>query len=102
LNDQSKGKRAGRKIQDVAVKSGIIQRQLHFTRVLQVDVNTSPGHLAVPTELPTEGVKCRGRIRVQKRVAQSRLADLANGDVRAIIPVIAETRFTIPGLEVVA
>ena len=102
LTAQSKGKRSGRKIEDVAVKSGIIQRQLHFTRVLQVDVNTSPGHLAVPTELPTEGVKCRGRIRVQKRVAQSRLADLANGDVRALIPGIAETRFPVPGLEVVA
>src|SRR5438132_6225663 len=69
---------------------------------MQGDINSLSGHLAVGTEEPTERIKRRGRVRIQERVAQPRLADLAYGQVLPLVPGITETRFPVPSLEIIA
>ena len=49
-----------------------------------------------------ERIKRRGRIRIQERVPQSRLAYVAYGQVPPLVPGITETRFPVPSLEIVA
>ena len=48
-----------------------------------------------------ERIKRRGRIRIQERVPQSRLAYLANGQVLPLVPGITETGFPVPSLKIV-
>ena len=45
-----------------------------------------------------ERIKCRGRVGIQKRFPQPRLANQADGQVLPLVPGIAETRFPVPVL----
>src|SRR5437667_3968300 len=49
-----------------------------------------------------ERIKCRGWVRTQQRVPQSRLPHLAYRPIPTLITGITETGFTVPGLEIVA
>src|SRR6266568_7185510 len=69
---------------------------------MQGDVNSLPGRLGVVAGDAQERIKRRGRVGIQQRVAQPRLADFANGQVLPLIPGIAETRFPVPSLEIIA
>src|SRR6266498_3885169 len=69
---------------------------------MQSDVNGLPGRRGVLTEKPKERIKRRARVRIQERVAQSRLADFAYGQVLPLVSGITETGFPVPRLEIVA
>src|SRR5713101_9569273 len=69
---------------------------------MQGDVNSFPGRRGVVASDTQEWIKRRGRVGIQQRVAQPRLADFANGQVLPLIPGIAETRFPVPSLEIIA
>src|SRR6267143_5084773 len=68
---------------------------------MQCDINPSPGHPGVWVEKATKRIKRRGRICVEQRVAQSRLANFADGQVLPFVARVTETSFPVPRLEVI-
>src|SRR5262249_15527989 len=68
---------------------------------MQGDVNLLPGRLGVVGIDIQERIKRRGWIAVQKRLAQSGLADLANGQVLSFVPRVTETSFPITRLKII-
>src|SRR5213594_4951739 len=68
---------------------------------MQGDINGSPGVLRVVGIEIQERIKRRGRIRIQQRVPQPGLADLAYGQVLPLVPGVTETGFPVPRLEVI-
>ena len=69
---------------------------------MQGNINSASGRLAVVAKKAKERIKRRGRIRIQERVPQPRLADLAYRQILPLVPGIAETRFPVPSLEIIA
>src|SRR6266550_4945161 len=69
---------------------------------MQSDVNGLSGLRGVLGGEIQERIKRCGRVRVQQRVPQSRLADLANGQVLPLVSGVTETGFPVPRLEIVA
>ena len=68
---------------------------------MQGNINSASGRLAVVAKQAKERIKRRGRIRIQERVPQPRLADLAYRQILPLVPGITETRFPVPSLEIV-
>src|SRR6266480_663601 len=104
LAAERKRDRPGRKIKQIAVEGEIAQRQLKLTRVMQGNKDSVPRRrsLAVRRAEVQEGVKRRGRVRIQESISQPRLADDVSRLNFFIVPGITETRFPVPGLEVIA
>src|SRR6059058_6277158 len=48
-----------------------------------------------------ERIKGRSWIGIQKSFSQSRLADLSNGQILALVPGITKTGFPVPSLEII-
>src|SRR2546429_7461508 len=69
---------------------------------MQGDVNGLSGRRGVVASDTQEGIKRRGRVGIQQRVAQPRLADFANGQVLPLVAGITETGFPVPSLEIIA
>src|SRR6266568_2851595 len=69
---------------------------------MQCNVNSLPGPRVVLAMDTEERIKRRGRVRVQQRVPQSRLADFAYGQVLPLVSGVTETSLPVPSLEVVA
>src|SRR5262249_23029172 len=69
---------------------------------MQGDINSCSGRPGVLVEKATKRIKRRGRICIQQRIAQPRLARFANGQVLSFIARITETHFPVPCLEIVA
>ena len=69
---------------------------------MQVDINPVSGRIRVYSKEALERIKSRGRVRIQQRRTQPRLADLAYGYVLPIVPSVTETQFPIPILEIIA
>src|SRR5437667_7905264 len=69
---------------------------------MQGDINLFPGRLGVVASDAQEWIKRRGRVGIQQRVAQPRLAGFANGQILPLVPGITETRFPVPSLEIIA
>src|SRR6266487_7108171 len=69
---------------------------------MQGDVNGLPGRLGVVASDAQEWIKRRGRVGIQERVAQPRLAGFANGQVLPLVPGVTETGFPVPSLEIIA
>src|SRR5205814_7916639 len=67
---------------------------------MQDNINSASGRLAVVAKQAKERIKRRGRIRIQERVPQPRLADLAYRQILPLVPRITETRFPVPSLEI--
>src|SRR5262249_43008327 len=93
--------RPGRKIKQVAINCEITQRQFKRAGILQSDIHSRPGRPALVAKEDYERIKCRGRISIQQRVTQTRLADVANRQVLPLISVVAETHFPVPSLEMI-
>src|SRR5213593_1619083 len=68
---------------------------------MQGNINSLPGPCCVVRIEIQERIERRGRVCVQKRRAQSRLTDFADGEVLSLIPGVTETQFPIPRLEVI-
>src|SRR5437899_4729575 len=68
---------------------------------MQGDVNGLSGWRGVVASDTQEWIKRRGRVGIQQRVAQPRLADLANGQVLPLVAGITETGFPVPSLEII-
>src|SRR5262249_4416006 len=49
-----------------------------------------------------ERIKRRSRVRIQQRVAQTRLADLTQRQVRTLVASVAEAHFPVPRLEIIS
>src|SRR2546430_8647190 len=69
---------------------------------MQGDVNCLSGRRGVVASDTQEWIKRRGRVGIQQRVAQPRLADFANGQVLPLVAGITETGFPVPSLEIIA
>ena len=69
---------------------------------MQSDINSGSGRFAVATEQPKERIKRRGRVRIQERLPQANLADLAYGQILPLVPGITEPSFPVPSLEIIA
>src|SRR5216110_3079260 len=69
---------------------------------MQVDVNSCPSCLGVVSSEIQERIKCRGRIRIQKCVPQSRLANFADRQILPFVPRITKTQLPVPRLEIIA
>src|SRR5262245_8019361 len=69
---------------------------------MQVDVNSAPGRPGVMGIEIQERIKCRSRVRVQKRLAQPWHADVADEQILSLIPRITEPKLPVPSFEVVA
>src|SRR5437762_13628720 len=70
--------------------------------MLQSNINSASGRLAVVTKEAKERIKRRGRICIQECLAQRRLADVAYRQILPLVPGIAEACFPVPSLEIVA
>ena len=69
---------------------------------MQVDVNSCPSCLGVVSSEIQERIKCRRRIRIQKCVPQSRLANFADRQILPFVPRITKTQLPVPRLEIIA
>src|SRR2546428_12862125 len=69
---------------------------------MQGNVNCLSGRRGVVASDTKEWIKRRGRVGIQQRVAQPRLADFANGQVLPLVAGITETGFPVPSLEIIA
>ena len=97
-----KAERSGRKIEQLTVNFRVPERQLKAAAIMQVDINPVSGRVRVSSKEALERIKRRGRVRIQERVSQPRLADLAYGYVLRIVPGVTETQFPVPILEIIA
>src|SRR5438094_5692376 len=91
-----------RKIKQIAIGRGVSQWQLKGGRVMQVDISPRYRRIRIATEEADEGIEGRSRVRIQQRVSQTRLADLAYGQVLPLVASVAEAQFPVPRLEIVA
>src|SRR5438552_9426817 len=91
-----------RKIKQIAINRGVSQWQLKGGRVMQVDISPRYRRIRIATEEADEGIEGRSRVRIQQRVSQTRLADLAYGQVLPLVASVAEAQFPVPRLEIVA
>src|SRR5882762_382323 len=69
---------------------------------MQVDISPGYCRIRIATEEANERIKGRGRVRIQQRVSQTRLADLTYGQVLALVASVTEAQFPVPGLEIIA
>src|SRR6266540_89976 len=69
---------------------------------MQGNINSASGRLAVVAKDAKERIKRRSRVRIQKGVPQSRLADLAHRQILSLVPGITKPRFPVPSLEIIA
>ena len=51
--------------------------------------------------MPPEGIKGRSRVGIQQRVAQTRLADVTQGQVLSFVANVTETGFPVPRLKII-
>ena len=65
LTANGKGNRTGGKIKQVAVERGVIQGQLIGAGIVQGDINSGSGRGRVRAKEAKEGIKRRGRVRIQ-------------------------------------
>src|SRR6266496_1589451 len=68
---------------------------------MQGDIDSLPGRPRVVSVEIQERIERRGRIGIQQRLPQSRLANLANGQVLPFVPGVTETCLPIPRLKVI-
>src|SRR5436190_20114265 len=68
---------------------------------MQGNINSASGGLAVATKQAKEGIKRAGRIRIQERVPQSRLADFAYRQILPLVPGITKSQLPVPSLEII-
>src|SRR5438067_3334908 len=68
---------------------------------MQVNINPVYRHVRIATEEAQERIKGRGRVRIQQRVAQTRLASLTYGQVLTFVASVAETCFPVPRLKII-
>src|SRR6476646_4498151 len=66
------------------------------------DINSLPGRLGVVSVEIQERIKCRCRVRIQKRFPQSRLTGFADGQLLPFITGITKTELPVPSLEIIA
>src|SRR5205814_9208794 len=92
----------GRKIEQIAVEMEITQWQLKLAGGMQGNIHPAYCRLGVATQDAQKRIKRCGRIRIQQRVAQSRLAHHAPAEGFLVIPGVTKTRFPIPILEIIA
>src|SRR6266566_5039004 len=69
---------------------------------MQSDVNGLSGRFGVVASDTQEWIKRRGRVGIQQRVAQPRLAGFANGQALPVVSGVTETHFPVPSLEIIA
>src|SRR5438094_10385172 len=69
-----------------------------------MQVYVSPGYrrIRIAPEEADERIEGCGRIRIQQGVSQTRLADLAYGQVLPLVASVTEAQFPVPSLEVIA
>src|SRR2546421_6637878 len=69
-----------------------------------MQVYVSPGYrrIRIAPEEAEERIEGCGRVRIQQRVSQTRLADLAYGQVLPLVASVTEAQFPVPSLEVIA
>src|SRR5438132_12215408 len=91
-----------RKIKQIAINRGVIQWQLKGGRVMQIDISSGYRRIRVATKYTHEWIKGRGRVRIEQRVSQTRLADLTYGQVLSLVASVTEAQFPVPSLEVIA
>src|SRR5256714_11682188 len=91
-----------RKIKQIAINRGVSQWQLKGGRVMQVDISPGYRRIRIATKDAQERIKGRGRVCIEQRVSQTRLADLANGQVLSLVASVTEAQFPVPRLEIIA
>src|SRR5438552_14378623 len=91
-----------RKIKQITINRGVRQWQLKGGRVMQVYVSPGYRRIRIATEEAEERIEGCGRIRIQQRVSQTRLADLAYGQVLPLVASVTEAQFPVPSLEIIA
>src|SRR6266700_4408783 len=93
----------GGKSEQIAVKGEIAQRQLKVAKVMQGNIDFVPRRrsLAARRAEVQEGVKRCGRVGIHESLSQSRLANNVSRLNFFVVPGITETRFPVPGLEVI-
>src|SRR4029450_4754641 len=64
-----------RKIKQVAIKRGVGNWLLPAGRGMQGDISPGERRIRIAAEETTKRIERRGRIRIQQRLSQSRLAD---------------------------
>src|SRR6266403_1497479 len=69
---------------------------------MQVDINPVYRRIRIATKLTQERIEGSERVGIQQRVSQTRLADLSQRLVRALVASVAEAQFPVPRLEVIA
>src|SRR5437016_14128964 len=69
---------------------------------MQVDISSGYCRVRIAPEEADERIEGCGRIRIQQGVSQTRLADLAYGQVLSLVASVAEAQFPVPRLEVIA
>src|SRR5213078_2654289 len=90
------------KIKQITVERGVRQWQLKGGGAMQVDIRSGYRRIRIATEEADERIEGRSRVRIQQRVSQTRLADLAYGQVLPLVASVAEAQFPVPRLEVIA
>src|SRR5438445_436509 len=91
-----------RKIEQIAVEMEITQWQLKLAGAMEGDIHSTYCRLGVAPQDAQKRIKRCGRIRIQQRVAQARLAHHAPAEGFLVIARVTKTRFPIPILEVIA
>src|SRR5438552_8627313 len=69
---------------------------------MQVDISPGYRRIRIATKDAQERIKGRGRVCIEQRVSQTRLADLTNGQVLSLVASVAEAQFPVPRLEIIA
>ncbi len=69
---------------------------------MQVDINLAYRIIRVATLEAQERIKGRSRVRIQQRLSQTRLAGLTYGQILTLVAIVAEARFPVPRLEIIA
>src|SRR5438309_4351775 len=69
---------------------------------MQGHINSGSGRRGIVSMEVQERIKRAGGVRIQERIPQPGLADLADGQVLPLVPGITETGFPVPSLEIIA
>src|SRR5437016_14373889 len=69
---------------------------------MQVDISSGYCRVRIAPEEADERIEGCGRIRIQQGISQTRLADLAYGQVLPLVASVTEAQFPPPLLEVLA
>src|SRR5262245_43342409 len=69
---------------------------------MQVYISPRYRRIRIATKEAHEGIKGRSRVRIQQRVSQPGLADLAQRQVLTLVASVAEAQFPVPRLEIIA